>query len=1045
MTTPRARHVAPLLFGSGLCALVYQIAWLREFRLIFGASTEASAAVLAIFIGGLGLGGYLLGPRADAHPRPLAFYGRLELAIALGAALTPALLAAVRLAYVALGGSVVLGTTLGTLLRLVLAALVLALPTVLMGGTLPAAARAVETDADAGRGGTALLYGVNTLGAVAGSFAATFFLLEAFGTHRSLWLACVVNVLVAAAALRLDARSVVQSVEAAAEEPPQTQTPAEAPEAAPAGFVLAASAAVGFAFFLMEMVWYRMLAPLLGGSVFTFGLILTLALLGIGLGGAFYAAVAGRHVARLSGFAWTCLLEALALAAPFALGDDLAIAAAHLRAFSSFGFGGAVLGWSLVAGVVVLPAAFVAGVQFPMLIALLGRGRVAVGRQIGLAYAWNTLGAILGSLAGGFGLLPLLSAPGCWILTAALLVALGASALALAGLRDGWRPALVAPLACGGLVLFLIQAQGPSAAWRHSGIGVGRANAALLQSRQGIRAFVGQERRSLLWQRDGVESSVALVRRLGVAFAVNGKIDGHFTLDAPTQVMSGVLAAALHPQPRSALVIGLGTGSTAGWLGALAGIERVDCVELEPAILEVARAAAAVNHRVLDNPKVSVLIGDAREVLQTTPRHYDLIFSEPSNPYRAGIASLFTADFYRAAQQRLAEGGLFVQWVQGYEIGADAVKTAYATLGEVFPHVESWRTHRDLLLVASASPPRHSVPGLRARLEEDAYRAALFAGWRTSGLEGLLSRFVAAPGLAAAIRRGHGLVNTDDRNLLEFGFARSVGRHGLFDLAELRDAAAARREERPALEGGEVDWERVGDERRALYGGAGAGEILTEAQAARLEALRLATRADPAGALAAWRRQERPPASPVELALVAEGLAAAGDEAALGPIEALRAFSSAEADALLGRLRERQGRADEAAAALARAFESHRLDPWPRADLMLRAIGAAQRVARVRAELASRLHASLDQPFAARAIDEERLIAGWDIASLVDAATCARAARKLEPWVPWERPILERRLACYTAAADPLAARARADLALYLEEEPVPLADGLER
>ncbi|MGE0454943.1 MAG: fused MFS/spermidine synthase [Vicinamibacteria bacterium] len=1040
--TPRARHVAPLLFGSGLCALVYQIAWLREFRLVFGASTEASAAVLAIFIGGLGLGGYLLGPRADAHPRPLAFYGRLELAIALGAALTPGLLELVRLAYVGLGGSIVLGTTLGTLLRLALAALVLALPTVLMGGTLPAAARAVETDADAGRGGTALLYGVNTLGAVAGSFAATFFLLEAFGTHLSLWLACVVNVAVAATALRLDARSGTPSAERALEASPPPEAAAAAPASAPAGFVLAAAAAVGFAFFLMEMVWYRMLAPLLGGSVFTFGLILALALLGIGLGGAFYAFVAERYLARLSGFAWTCLLEALALAAPFALGDDLAIAAAHLRAFSGFGFGGAVLGWALVGAVVVVPAAFVAGAQFPMLIALLGHGRVAVGRQIGLAYAWNTVGAILGSLAGGFGLLPLLSAPGCWILTAALLVGLGASALALAALRDGWRPALLAPLACAGLVLLLIQAEGPSAAWRHSGIGVGRANAALLQTRQGIRAFVGQERRSLLWQRDGVESSVALVRRLGVAFSVNGKIDGHFTLDAPTQVMSGVLAAALHPQPRLALVIGLGTGSTAGWLGALPGIERVDCVELEPAILEVARVAADVNRRVLENPRVRVLIGDAREVLQTTPQRYDLIFSEPSNPYRAGIASLFTAEFYRAARRRLADGGLFVQWVQGYEIGGDAVKTAYATLLEVFPQVETWRTHRDLLLVASAQPPRHSVPRLRARLAEEAYRAALFAGWRTSGLEGLLSRFVARPGLASAIRLEHTAVNTDDRNLLEFGFARSVGRHGLFDLGEVRDAAARAGEDRPALEGGEVDWEQVGDERRALYAGAGAGETLTDAQAARLEALNLATRGDAAGALAAWRRQERPPLSPAELALVAEGLAVAGDEAALEPIEALRGFAPAEALALLGRLRERQGRADEAAVALAKAFEAHRADPWPRADLMLRAIGAAQRVARAGRERASLLHASLERPFAARAIDEERLIAAWDIASLIDAATCARAVHALEPWVPWERPILERRLACYTAAADPLAARARADLALFLDEEPAPFTRG---
>src|SRR5947207_12698683 len=157
---------AALLFFSGACALTYQTVWLRQFRLIFGASTFATAAVLAIFMGGLGVGSAILGKCADAHPRPLAFYGNLELLIALSAALSPALLWLVAKAYFAIGGSVKLGLFFATVVRLVLSALVLAIPTILMGGTLPAAARAIETSDDAGRRRLALLYGVNTLGAV---------------------------------------------------------------------------------------------------------------------------------------------------------------------------------------------------------------------------------------------------------------------------------------------------------------------------------------------------------------------------------------------------------------------------------------------------------------------------------------------------------------------------------------------------------------------------------------------------------------------------------------------------------------------------------------------------------------------------------------------------------------------------------------------------------------------------------------------------------------------------------------------------------------
>jgi spermidine synthase len=189
-----AGKIAPLLFGSGMCALVYQIAWFREFRMVFGASTASTAAVLAIFIGGLGAGSLVLGPRVDRHAKPVRFYGQLEFLIACFAAVTPGLLWLVRRLYIALGGTVALGVVGGTAVRLLLSAIVLAAPTFLMGGTLPAAARGVEADDDVGRRKTGLLYGVNTLGAVVGCVVATFFLLEAVGTLATLCIDFDLNV-----------------------------------------------------------------------------------------------------------------------------------------------------------------------------------------------------------------------------------------------------------------------------------------------------------------------------------------------------------------------------------------------------------------------------------------------------------------------------------------------------------------------------------------------------------------------------------------------------------------------------------------------------------------------------------------------------------------------------------------------------------------------------------------------------------------------------------------------------------------------------------
>ncbi|HYN20946.1 MAG TPA: fused MFS/spermidine synthase, partial [Thermoanaerobaculia bacterium] len=354
----RLLAVSTLLFCSGLTALVYQVAWMRELRLIFGFSTAASAAVVAIFLAGLGVGGWLLGPRADAAPRPLAFYGWLELAIAAAAAITPLLVLLVRLAYIALGGTQGLGLFGGTLARLLFSAAVLAVPTVLMGGTLPAAARAVATDEDAPRRSLAVLYGANTLGALVGTFLSTFLLLELFGTRSTLWLACALNALVGLSAVRLSRdRAEGESQEAPkpkkdkrrrkeAESPlPRIATDSGGRPAAPATFVLAAAATVGFAFMLMELVWYRMLSPLLGGSTYTFGLILAVALLGIGVGSAVYSR-AGGGSATLAGFAATCAVEALFLALPWALGDRIALFAILVRPFGAFGFAGYVAGWS---------------------------------------------------------------------------------------------------------------------------------------------------------------------------------------------------------------------------------------------------------------------------------------------------------------------------------------------------------------------------------------------------------------------------------------------------------------------------------------------------------------------------------------------------------------------------------------------------------------------------------------------------------------------------------------------------------------------------
>jgi spermidine synthase len=1031
------RHVAPMLFGSGLCSLVYQVAWFRELRLVFGASTAASAAVLAIFIGGIGTGSLLLGKRADTAKNPLGLYGNLELVIAVSAAASPFLLSLVRKLYIASGGTPALGLAAGTGIRLALAALVLAAPTLAMGGTLAAAARAIETDGDARRRSLAILYGTNTLGAVCGALVSTFFLLEVFGTIRSILVAALINALVALIA-RSTSRRVAVPVDAREHSGAEG---AASPVELSLPVVLAASAVVGFVFFLMEMTWYRMLGPILGGTVFTFGLILAAALLGIGLGGLIYALRPAARTATAAGLAATCLVEAVCLAIPFALGDRIAYAASAAKGSAVFGFAGQVAGWALICGTVVVPAAIASGVQFPLLVNLVGKGRSRVGRQLGMVYAANTVGAIVGSLVGGFVLLPTLGAVRCWWLAVVMLVAVAAIVFSFIARRSSWR--VSAPLgALAVLAIGLAFAPGPTAAWRHSGIGAGRA--ARLDDPTSARNFANRNRRIVKWEADGVESSVALAAYDGLAFVVNGKVDGNAFVDAATQMMGGLLGSAIHPAPKRGLVIGLGTGETTGWFADVPGMERVDVIELEPAILGVARACAPLNRDVLNHPKVHVSLGDAREHLLVARSPYDVIVSEPSNPYRAGVSSLFTREFYQAVRDRLGKNGLFLQWTQSYEVDGDTIATIYATLSSVFPEIHTWRLGRtDLLFVASSSPIVYDAQAIAARIAAPVFHDAADFAWHVNGVEGFMSHYIGSSALAAEIARRAAGINTDDQTRIEFAFAHTLGQQGLNNIAPLRAIASELRDDRPKVVGS-FDWGRF-EEDRAIAD-AFEGDMNSIARAkfadeprARVEARTAYIGGNPVSAIGAWRRQQAAPRSHFELLLVTEGLAMTGGPEAEAYIAALRPKHPVEADFALAQLRVNQKRWDEAAQLVIPALARIRTDAFVDRNLVGRVLRQVPKIAGGATSYGPRLVDALIPPFAVYMEDESRLSALLATAAVVDDAAVARALDRVEPNIRWDFGSLTRRAAAYAALRHPLAGRAQTDLEEFFEAQAMPL------
>lgn len=1043
----------PLLFCSGLTALTYQVVWMREFRLVFGASTAATAAVSALFMAGLGVGGWLLGPRADKQKHPLAFYGILELGISLMAAISPWLLHLTRSVYLESGGMASLGFWGATAARMALSIIVLAIPTILMGGTLPAAVKAVTAASDGTRRNLGVLYGVNTLGALTGVVLTTFWLMELFGAKQTLMLAVLANALLAIAAI-LIGRS---------QKPRETEEPAlteelisgsnsvlpqsdETHSDIPSWLALTLAAGAGFAFFLMELVWYRMLSPILGGSTYTFGLILAVALAGIGLGGAAYPLLTALKKPSAGMLALTCLLEALAMLLPFAAGDSIAVLTAQLRPMDVFGFTGLLGVWTIICIIVVFPASFISGIQFPLIIALMGKGSRGVGKQTGLAYACNTSGAIAGSLAGGFGFMPWLTAPGCWLLSGGVLALLGV----LVCVQSVWKTTSTpgathrTSIAAAALVLLATLpcffATGPTAAWRHSPIGAGRQRAST--SLNNIHKWSALTRLYTLQETDGVESSVGINIFNGYAFIINGKSDGNVIEDRGMQIMNGMIGAALHPNPQKAFVVGLGTGCTAGWLSAVDSMERVDVVELEPAILETARLCAPANHDVVGKAErgenVRILINDAREVLTTIPERYDIIASEPSNPYRAGIASLFSQEFYKEVANRLTPNGIFINWCQAYEIDLETVVTILATLRTVFPYVECWNAQaNDLLFISSMEPIVPDVELLRARLAAPPFSDAMHIAWRSEGLEGFLSRHVANSAMIDQIVMTRPVgINSDDRLLVEYGFARTVGKKNTFSANELIESTWRRGHAMPLWTPSDIDGDKLLS--YSLFNPILCespmppfnADNLPEETLARIKAAENWVNGFPAAAEQGWRNAS--PKLRIEHLAFAELLAGKNDEKTLDHLSHVNDWWPASAALIRARLALANDDADAAVEEFEKAFASLKQSPWESKVIVERGLFLAKWLAQNSPSHAERIYRALNEPFSMYFLEVPRRTTLYDVAMTLGAKRQEEVLAKwFEPNPPWEYDMLGSRMECYRATGNPLFKKAEKDFILY--------------
>ncbi len=692
-----------LFFLSGALSLVYQVLWSRSLTLILGNSTSAVGLVVAVFMGGLALGS-ALGGRLTERIQPgraLLWYAVLEAALGLYAALTPTFFERMHLGLIGLAGPE--GVPLTWKAAMVVP--VLLPPTVAMGATLPLMCRAAASYRSLAAS-FPLLYGLNTIGAMSGAGLAGFVALPTLGLSTTLFLAASGNVLIGLLGAVLSVRWPPSLPEAA---PPQAASEAgqEAHEADSGPclahpWLLIAALLSGMAAMAHEITFTRALALVLGSSVYSFSLVLTLFLAGIGLG----SLLVDRLPARLGpATAFSACQGLMALAVTALLLYFPILPRLYLTVFPSIRDSFPLVlaaGFGLAAPALLAPALLM-GLSLPLLVRLGTRSRLRY-QRLGEIYAANTVGSILASAGTGLVMLPWLGVETSIRLAVGInLVAAAVPLLGATGpVRKGMAVALLA-------VLALNLAVPP---WREQVMVSGPAIYASLLEKAGIAA--PEAPGEILFYRDGSNSTVS-VHRVGevLYLRVNGKTDASTVpSDMATQSMLGHLPMLAHPGARRALVVGLGSGITGGAFTLHPGLELLDIAEIEPAMVQAAGFFGPWNRQVLKNPKVHLRLNDGRNVLMESAP-YDVLSIEPSNPWISGIASLYTREFYEVCRDRLNPDGILCQWIHLRALKQEDLQMVIATFAEVFPHGQVWMgASKDLLLVGwRGEGPASRMPG----------------------------------------------------------------------------------------------------------------------------------------------------------------------------------------------------------------------------------------------------------------------------------------------------------------------------------------------
>ena len=691
---------------SGATGLIYEVLWARMLGLVFGATTLAVSTVLAAFMGGLALGSALAGKLAHRIKKPLSTYGLIEIGIAVYALLVPFLFRWIDHVYALIWQQLQPGHFSFSLWRFLLSGLVLLVPTTLMGATLPVLAAALMRSSGRDSNSVTRLYACNLAGAILGTLAAGFVLLPALGVRTTIAVAAVLNVIVGIIAIVLQ-RGIH-------ERPDYNENPVNPENSANpvTSFWYLAALASGFVTISAQVSWTRTLTMIIGSSTYAFSIVVALFLIGLATG-AWLIARKDRSQRLRSAILKVEALTALSLLLSLYVLNQIPALLINLGLRLHVSSWAGLLALQIISAtlLILLPAVLM-GMVMPLVLAWASSERAGAVARVGRSYAVNTIGAIAGAFITGFILIPKTSTRFTLLFAAVCCLVVAAAAYRPAG-RD---PALKRSLAIGlipvlVIVLFIIAPR-----MNVADLSIGAYDSlvrVLAQTREGVREdaeAAGPNVHELLMYEEGPTATVSVRRDQNtVSLAINGRTNASDSIyDMPTQVMLGQLPLLVAPKIDNGLIIGYATGVTVGAM-LQSPVQSVTCVELEPGTIAASQFFNHVNNRPLDDPRATLIIDDARTFLRVTPNRYDMIVSEPSHPWVPGVANLFTQEFFELGRARLSDAGIWVQWVQIYQLSTESLRSVLATYHKVFPHVLVFRVGglsngKDLLLVGSNRP-----------------------------------------------------------------------------------------------------------------------------------------------------------------------------------------------------------------------------------------------------------------------------------------------------------------------------------------------------